>query len=477
MTKFNKSASNNLAIKSGSAYIFSNILINATSIITAPIFSRLLTTSDYGIVSNFMAWQSIGLVLIGLGLSYSIGSAKIDFPEEFNQFLASIQTLSSISGLFFLFSAIIFIEPLSNWMELDKILVIINFVYLLLIPSVIYTQEKYKYQFDYKKNIFISLFNTVGSVVMCLLFILLFFDKNRYIGRVIGLIFPMSILGIYFYFNIIKNGWNVNFKKYWNYALKISIPIIPHTLGMLVLTQLDRLMITKLIGYSEAGLYSFGFSYASIIALFSNAISQAFQPWLFENYKNENLNEIKSTSNSLMLFISFITILLISVGPEAIKILGPENFWQAKYVIMPLVIGSLFQYLAATYTSIQVYCKKTFFIPIGTLLAASINFGLNLILIPIYGFEGAAFSTLLSFVAYSFFHMLVYKRVAKKDIYDDKYLWFIGLSTTILSYFIYLTYDLFFWRYFLLLIILSLLYIFEKKKILSIFQFIFEKYR
>ena len=175
MTKFNKSASNNLAIKSGSAYIFSNILINATSIITAPIFSRLLTTSDYGIVSNFMAWQSIGLVLIGLGLSYSIGSAKIDFPEEFNQFLASIQTLSSISGLFFLFSAIIFIEPLSNWMELDKILVIINFVYLLLIPSVIYTQEKYKYQFDYKKNIFISLFNTVGSVVMCLLFILLFF--------------------------------------------------------------------------------------------------------------------------------------------------------------------------------------------------------------------------------------------------------------------------------------------------------------
>ena len=103
MIKFNNSVSNNLAIKSGSAYIFSNILINATSIITAPIFSRLLTTSDYGIVSNFMAWQSIGLVLIGLGLSYSIGSAKIDFPDDFNQFLASIQTLSSITGLFFLF--------------------------------------------------------------------------------------------------------------------------------------------------------------------------------------------------------------------------------------------------------------------------------------------------------------------------------------------------------------------------------------
>ena len=81
------SGSSNLALKSGSAYMLSNILINATSIITAPIFSRLLTTSDYGIVSNFMAWQSIGLIIIGLGLAYTIGNAKIDFPGELNEFI------------------------------------------------------------------------------------------------------------------------------------------------------------------------------------------------------------------------------------------------------------------------------------------------------------------------------------------------------------------------------------------------------
>lgn len=403
MNENNLSRFSNLALKSGFAFMLSNILINATSIITAPIFSRLLTPSDYGIVSNFMAWQSIGLIFIGLGLAYTIGNAKIEFPGELNQFLASIQTLSSLAGFVSLLIAVFFVKPLSNLMELDKNLVVIIFIYLLLLPSVIYTQEKFKFQLDYKKNIAISIFNTIGSIVFCLLFIELFFNNNRYMGRVIGLILPMSLLGAYYYYSILKNGCNRKMKIYWKYALKISIPFIPHTLGMVVLTQLDRIMIIKLIGNSAAGLYSFGFSYASIIALFSNAISQAFQPWLFENYKNENLNEIKSTANSLMLFLSLITILLISIGPEAIKILGPENFWQAKYVIMPLVIGSLFQYLAATYTSIQLYCKKTFFIPIGTLLAAAINFGLNLFLIPIYGFEGAAFSTLFSFVSYSFF--------------------------------------------------------------------------
>ena len=179
MAEESQSGSNKLAIKSGSAFMLSSILINAISIITAPIFSRLLTPSDYGIVSNFMAWQSIGLILIGLGLAYTIGNAKIDFPGEFNQFLASIQTLSSIAGLISLLIAIIFVNQLSRLMELDTSLVIIIFIYLLLLPSLIYMQEKYKFQLDFKKNISISIFNTIGSIVFCLLLIEFIFYKNR----------------------------------------------------------------------------------------------------------------------------------------------------------------------------------------------------------------------------------------------------------------------------------------------------------
>jgi len=468
------SRSSNIALKSGSAYMLSNILINATSIITAPIFSRLLTTSDYGIVSNFMAWQSIGLILIGLGLAYTIGNAKIDFPGELNQFIASIQTLSSITGLIFLLFAILFVNPLSTLMELDKNLVIIIFIYLLLLPSVIYTQEKSKFQLNYKKNISISIFNTVGSIIFCLLFIEFIFFKNRYMGRVIGLILPMSLLGIYFYYSILRNGWNLKMKFYWKYALKISIPFIPHTLGMVVLTQLDRIMIIKIIGNSAAGLYSFGFSYASIIALFSNAISQAFQPWLYENYKNNKIDQIKIATNNITLGLSIIMIFLISFGPEAIKILGPKNFWDAKYVIMPIIIGSFFQYLAATYSTIQLYHKKTYFIPIGTILAALINIGLNYFLIPIFGFKGAAFATLISFLIQALFHMIVYKKITNKIIYDDKYMWTIAISTTILSYFIYMTYDLMLLRYLLSFGVFIFIFLFQKKNILDIIHNFFK---
>ena len=82
-----KLSTNIQAIKSGSSYMLSNILISATSLITAPIFTRLLSTADYGIASNFAAWLNIGLVVIGLGLPYSIGNAKVDFPNELNKYL------------------------------------------------------------------------------------------------------------------------------------------------------------------------------------------------------------------------------------------------------------------------------------------------------------------------------------------------------------------------------------------------------
>ena len=74
------------------------------------------------------------------------------------------------------------------------------------------------------------------------------FDDQRYLGRVIGLILPMFLIGIYYYFKTLKEVRFFNIKKYWSYALKISLPMIPHSLAMIVLTQIDRLMINKFYG-------------------------------------------------------------------------------------------------------------------------------------------------------------------------------------------------------------------------------------
>ena len=55
-------------------------MLRSVSIITAPIFTRLLTTEDYGKISNFTSWQNILAIFMGVFLNYSIEPAAITAP-------------------------------------------------------------------------------------------------------------------------------------------------------------------------------------------------------------------------------------------------------------------------------------------------------------------------------------------------------------------------------------------------------------
>lgn len=455
--------------------MLSNILISATSLITAPIFTRLLSTSDYGIASNFAAWLNIGLVIIGLGLPYSIGNAKVEFPNDLNKYLASIQTLGSVMAFTVLLVVLQFSDDLSKFMEIDKNLVLIIFIYMLFYPSVIFAQEKYKFTLEYKQNILISIINTFGSIFFCLLLILCVFDKEKYTGRIIGLILPMFLMGIFFYLKTLKDGWFNDIRKYWLFALKIGLPMIPHSLAMVVLTQLDRIMITRICGTSDAGLYSFGFSYAILLSLISNAILQAFQPWLYIKYKENDLFSIRKSNNLIAVLMCLITFLLIAVAPEALKILGSKSFWAAKWVVLPIAIGSLFQYIYNTYTSLELFHKKTLIIAFGTILAAVINYFLNVTFIPIYGYKAAAYATCVSYLALAFFHLYVCRFITQKRVYDDKFIWAISFITFLASFIIVKTYDYVSLRYLIILILIGSVIFIYKNHVMSLFHLLFKK--
>ena len=74
-----------VALKAGAWYVISSISVKAVSIITTPIFTRLMTTKEYGYVATFTTWYSLLSVFCTLNLSYSIGRAKLDFPDKLDK--------------------------------------------------------------------------------------------------------------------------------------------------------------------------------------------------------------------------------------------------------------------------------------------------------------------------------------------------------------------------------------------------------
>lgn len=85
----------NIAFQAGLWYVVSSVMVKAVSLLTTPIFTRILSQTDYGITATFSSWYALLLTFCTLNLTYSIGRAKLDFPGK--HFEKKFQTPQKLS--------------------------------------------------------------------------------------------------------------------------------------------------------------------------------------------------------------------------------------------------------------------------------------------------------------------------------------------------------------------------------------------
>ncbi|MCR4806124.1 MAG: oligosaccharide flippase family protein [Lachnospiraceae bacterium] len=419
---------NNKVLKSGIWYTVSSIAIRAVAIITSPIYTAMLTTDNYGRANTFNSYVEVVNIITCLCIVYSIGRAKIDFKEKFDEYMSALQGLSSSFAFCVLIIATIFREQISGIIRYEVPLVMALFTYLVIYPSVQYMQEKCRFEYKYRENIAISLITCIGTVVLSITLMYLFNDR-RYIGKILGTILPTFMMGIVFYINILRKG-RVFFKKeYWIYALKIGLPMIPHALALVVLAQIDRIMIQNICSDADAGLYIYGYSIATLLAIFTNAIGQAWLPWLNEQLAEGNRDRIRDLQKKLVLLGCFLSLGFIAVAPEALMVLAPRarDYWVAKWVIPPVALGTLAQYFYTNYVNIELFYKKTPIIAASSVMAAIANTVMNALMIPRFGYVAAAYTTLVSYLLLMLFHYVAVTYVLKERVYANRYM-FIAMA-------------------------------------------------
>lgn len=411
------------AVKSGFFYTISSVAIRAVAIITTPIYTSLLSPSDYGAANIFNSWIDIFNIITCLCVVYSIGRAKLDYPDKFDEYMSALQGLSSSFAFIVLIFVFLFRDTVSHLIKYEVPLVIVLFVYLCIYPSVEYMLQKCRYEYKYKENILISLLTCIGTVVFSISLIYLFNEK-RYFGKILGSIMPTFLMGLFFYIRILKKGKKFFDKEYWMYALKFGIPMIPHAFALVILAQIDRIMIKDLCGNEEAGLYTFGYSFATLLAIFTNAIGQAWLPWFNEQLHEGKKEAIKKTQKKLVLLGIFLTLGFITVAPEALMILSPnaKDYWIAKWVIPPVALGTLAQYFYTNYVNIELFHKKTPIIAASSIVAAVVDYALNYVAIQKFGYIAAAYTTLISYIFLMLFHYIATRYVIKEKVYDDIYM-------------------------------------------------------
>ena len=84
-------------VKASSAYVICSVLQRCLSFITLPIFTRLLTTNEYGISTVYTSTMGVVIIFTTLNLPYgSFSPAMMKFEKDREGYISAVNTICSL---------------------------------------------------------------------------------------------------------------------------------------------------------------------------------------------------------------------------------------------------------------------------------------------------------------------------------------------------------------------------------------------
>lgn len=391
----------------------------------APIYARLLTMVEYGFNSTIGTWNSLlGMVVTG-ELTGSIYRAHYEFPGQLDAYNSSIAFLGSLITLTFYAIALIFSDFVCNLFGCGIEYIHLMFGVLLISPALGIWQSKHRLCNQYRIIVTITVVSWVISAAVNILMLVSTpfrmaimgrFGNDRIFSMMVGSAIPGFLLNLVVYGMLIFRGRKLVNLKYWRFALAMSLPLIPHMLAGSILNHSDRLMITSICGEEYTALYSITYTCSAIISMVFNSLNQAWVPWFNDCFFHKRDSQVKQATLIYNILFFLITLGGIAIGPELLRIVGGEKYMPALSMMPIVMVSCFFQFTNGFFVNVEVFEKKTYITALGTTIAALLNVGLNFWLIPLYGYQVGALTTLIGFLFLFVYHSTICRFLLKKRL-------------------------------------------------------------
>ena len=406
---------NNLTVHMKAAFWFTacSFLQKGISFITVPIFTRLMSTEQYGTYSVYLSWLQVFTVISTLYLYHGVtDNAMSKFEEDRNRFISSMQGLTICITTIVLMLVFLLWNGIKSFIGLTPVMIVLMFAEIYVIPALAFWSGRQRFEYRYRRLVLITLLKSILNPCFGILAVYLSTDKA--LARAVStLVVEVLICGTVMVLQFIK-GKTFFDKKYWGYALHLAIPMLPHYLSGIILNHGDRIVISKLIGKTAVALYGVAYSIGWIVQIFIRAINSAITPWIYSRLKVSDIKAIQDKSRPILAFVFCITIGLMLIAPEIVYIFGSSKYVESVNVIPPVAASVFFVFLYGFLSFPEFYYEKTSFLMIASIISAALNVLLNYIFIPKYGFVAAAYTTLACYVLYSIGHYIVGGRILNK---------------------------------------------------------------
>ena len=396
-----------------SHYVMGTILATVSHLITFPIFTRLFSVADYGIlslitvgISTTVAFSKLGLTSASVRMyeeckaeesSYNLGNYYSTF---FLAICASASIVTVLYAIFaYFFSGVIFGSALSGLFLFTSIIVLSRTIKFTLMSFLRAEQKTRLY------NVLVVLFAYVGSGLSVVL--VLFFIKGLwgfYVGQVIieGVAVTLLLRYLFKSYKPCIKDFSISLLKE---GLKYGVPLVGLEFLNHILSYGDRFFITLFCPPESLGLYSVGYNLSAYVSnVLLVPLLFAVTPLLMQTWTRDGKAATQKFLSSSLRYIALVLFPVfagfIAVGKELLLLLASSKYSEASIIIPFAAVGIGCFALANFFNSGLIVYKKTNRIFFFSLSAAIINTVLNVVLIPRYNIVGAAVATL---VAYGFF--------------------------------------------------------------------------
>lgn len=391
------SKKNNSTLKILSYYFFNEFFLKAFSFIILPIITSQLTSSEYGVYSLFFNFVSLFSVLVIMNVNSSLSSFLYDPKVRKVDIIKNVTLMSyfiiCISYVFLIF----YKTKIATMLNIRNDVFILILIYL---PSEVYYNRFYRISISRNNSNLLFKINIIKKVVLIAGFLFSYFTYELSLNNIL-ICYTISNYSIFFLATKISKKDLITGKISMHLMKDIlffSISMLFYSLNGFIFDFFDKILINKLLGNYETGIYSFAYRISILSYLISIPLINTWVP-KFNTSIEKGFVSSKNSFQVPVLIMTIAVIVLVITYEFIGRILTMNLELLLGLSIVPyIILGYYFLFLSQPINKYLLYKRKSRELTFITLLASITNIILNVIFIPKFGFQIAAITTMISYI-------------------------------------------------------------------------------
>jgi len=449
-------------------YGLSSIIGRFLNYLLVPLHVVQFTTDQYGVITEMYAYVAFLVVLLTYGMETGFFRFANKEGNNPNHIFSTAITSVLLSSSLFILLAFKFNQGIANWLRYPNHSEYVSWFVLIVGLDAISSIPLARLRSLNKAKVFalVNLSNVAINIGLNLFFIAYcmpaykagvsnFFVDTFYNPEIgVGYVFISNLIASIFKFLILGPfmrimNWRIDvdmLKK----MLWYSIPLLFAGLAGIVNETLDRILLKRLLiddlgpleTLSQLGIYGACYKVSIIISLFIQAFRYAAEPFFFSYAKEQNSKQTYAKIMNYFVLVCCVIFLGVLLYIDFIKYFIPnQDYWVGLKVVPILLLANI---CLGIYYNQSIWYKMTDKTMYGAYIAlggALITVVLNLVLIPIYGYIGSAWATLICYLSMVLFSYVLGHRHYPIPYQVFRVLFYVGIALGIYFVSIQLNFD------------------------------------